>query len=211
MQRNSIYTFLPYFYDIINASIIGFSKRSICGKKELFMITMEYIKTHLEQIITTYKIPERIKGPSLLEKIIVGEAPGMVCLPPDFVSIIRSLPKFEKTGPDIYPAIINYCNEKNLEETELYKKAGITRAGFSKIRSMSKTGYNPSKATVIRLCLALELTIQQTQEMLETLGYHLSDASIKDKIISWCIEEGIYDIEIIASVLYDQTGDYYLY
>ncbi|WP_405383092.1 helix-turn-helix domain-containing protein [Phascolarctobacterium sp.] len=173
------------------------------------MTTMEYIKTHLDFISTTYKIPEYIKK-SILESIFV-DGIGSVCRPPDLGSIILRLPKFEKTEPDIYPAIINYCNEKNLKEVELYQKAGITRASFSKIRSMSKTGYKPSKATIIRLCLALELTIQQTQEMLETLGYHLSDASIKDKIISWCIEEGIYDIEIIASVLYDQTGDYYLY
>ncbi|WP_405381730.1 hypothetical protein [Phascolarctobacterium sp.] len=173
------------------------------------MTTMEYIKTHLDFISTTYKIPEYIKK-SILESIFV-DGIGMVCRPPDYLDIIRSLQKFEKTEPDIYPAIINYCTEKNLEEVELYKKAGIARASFSKIRSMSKTGYNPSKATVLRLCLALELTIQQTQGMLETLGYHLSDASIKDKIISWCIENKIYDINTIASVLNEVTGDYYIY
>ena len=55
---------------------------------------------------------------------------------------------------------------------------------FSKIRSMKDTGYNPSKSTILCLCLALELNNKETEEMLNIAGYSLSVVIIADKIVS---------------------------
>lgn len=108
-----------------------------------------------------------------------------------------------------YNKIIYYCNLKSLDEVEVYKKAGLTRSIFSKIRSMDKTGYTPSKSTVISICLALELTLPETQEMLEIVGLRLSDKLLIDKIIAWCIVHRVFKIMDIDEFIYTKTGEPY--
>lgn len=131
------------------------------------------------------------------------------------VTAIRSvktngIPIFEKTVPDIYPLIIKYSNRINIEEPELYKKAWIQRAGFSKIRSMKKTGYKPQKSTVLCLCLALKLSLSETLDMLQILGYTLSNDIMVDKIVAWCLEQNQYELEAIDEIIKENDGEYRL-
>lgn len=87
----------------------------------------------------------------------------------------------EKREPNFYDYLIKYMELKHIyNETELYKKAEVDRKVFSKIRSMRETNHRPSKATAIKLCLALELSSRQTQEMLNTIGHGMSNASLVD-------------------------------
>ena len=129
--------------------------------------------------------------------------------------VIRSIktngiPIFEKTVPDIYPLIIRYSNRINIDEPELYKKAWIQRAGFSKIRSMKKTGYKPQKSTVLCLCLALKLSLAETLDMLQILGYTLSNDIMVDKIVAWCLEQNQYELEAIDEIIKENDGEYRL-
>ena len=105
--------------------------------------------------------------------------------------------------------IIYYCHQKNIDEVDLYKKANLTRSIFSKIRSMNKTTYTPSKATVLSICLALNLSLNETQEMLNIVGYSLSDKMVTDKIISWCIVHHEYNIDDINNFIYEKTNKSY--
>lgn len=124
--------------------------------------------------------------------------------------IIKGIPRFEKTVPDIYPLIIKYSNRINIDEPELYKKAWIQRAGFSKIRSMKKTGYKPQKSTVLCLCLALNLSLSETLDMLQILGYTLSNDIMVDKIVAWCLEQNQYELEMIDDIIKENDGEYRL-
>lgn len=108
-----------------------------------------------------------------------------------------------------YDKIIYYCHQKNIDEVDLYKKANLTRSIFSKIRSMNKTTYTPSKATVLSICLALNLSLNETQEMLNIVGYSLSDKMVTDKIISWCIVHHEYNIDDINNFIYEKTNKSY--
>ena len=102
---------------------------------------------------------------------------------------------------DIYGDIVSYCIEKNIDEVTLYTKAFVSKAGFSKIRSMRVTGYRPSKSTIICLCLALNLNLKQTQELLNKAGYMLSNDIFIDKIVAYCIEANFFNIYEIESLL----------
>ena len=73
----------------------------------------------------------------------------------------------------------------------------------------TKENYVPGKITVLALCIALKLTLKQTQEMLWLVGYSLSNNIKTDKIIAWCLEHTEYDctVENINDIIYDKIGE----
>lgn len=94
--------------------------------------------------------------------------------------------------PSFAENLFRIIDEKNLKDSRVYKKADIDRRLFSKIRSDAE--YHPSKGTTIKLCLALELDIAETERLMETAGYCLSMSSTSDLIVRYCIEKGIYNL-----------------
>ncbi len=95
-------------------------------------------------------------------------------------------------------------DRRGLSDPDVYKKANIDRKHFSKIRS--NVEYTPSKRTALALAVALELSLDETKDLLSRAGLALSPAMLSDKIIEYCIETGNYDIYEINCILfkYDQ-------
>ncbi len=84
-------------------------------------------------------------------------------------------------------------------EAEVYKKASLDRRLFSKIRT--NKDYSPSKATVLALIIALELSEEEAKDLLERAGYGFSRSQKGDVIIHFFIQNRIYDFFIISEVL----------
>ncbi len=104
-----------------------------------------------------------------------------------------------KRKPSLNQLLFDYIDKKGKSDTDIYKKAGIDRRHFSKIRS--NTEYRPKKQTVVALALALELSKQESEELLNSAGYSLSDSDTFDLIIQFFLEREHYDINEVNEAL----------
>ena len=88
--------------------------------------------------------------------------------------------------------LTRYINMKGWRDSKVYNAAQIDRRLFSKI--MSDREYKPAKDTALALAIALELTLQQTSDLLDRAGYTLSHSNKRDVIIEYFIREGVHNL-----------------
>jgi hypothetical protein len=89
--------------------------------------------------------------------------------------------------------------EKGLSPAELYKRAWIDKRLYSKI--MSTGNYKPAKNTAIAFGLALRLAADEFTAFLGNAGFALSDSSIFDLVIRFCVEQEIFDLHDVNALL----------
>jgi len=105
-----------------------------------------------------------------------------------------------KHAADTFQEYLFYLIEsKGLKNTDVYKRAIITKQHFSKIKQ--NPNYHPDKGTAIRLCVGAMLNMDETKDLLARAGYALSPADKRDIIFSYFIEHGVYDMLEIDIVL----------
>ena len=85
------------------------------------------------------------------------------------------------------------------------KTCAWIRAAFYKIRQSARdpqSTYRPTKQTAQALAIALELSIDEADDLLERAGYAFSHSNKGDIIVEYFLVNKIYDIFAVNEALY---------
>lgn len=96
-------------------------------------------------------------------------------------------------------ALLGYIDAKGLSDPEVYRRAHMDKRLFNKIKNPD---YHPSKKNALALAIALELNIEEIEELIGRAGYSLTCSDKRDIIVEYCVKNGEYDILEINSILY---------
>ena len=97
--------------------------------------------------------------------------------------------------------LFKHIDASGKKDSEIYKRANLSRQHFSKIRN--NPHYKPTKQTAIALALALELDLAQTRDLIGRAGYALTNSSKFDLIIRYFIEQRNFNVVQINLALYE--------
>ncbi len=108
-------------------------------------------------------------------------------------------------GETFQQQLFRLIDERGRNDVDVYKKAGKDKKFFSKIRN--NVNYQPSKHTVFAFALSLELSLDETKDLLASAGFAFSPASKFDWAMVYVIEHKIYNLYRVDCVLYDLELD----
>ena len=94
--------------------------------------------------------------------------------------------------------LFKLIDDRHLKDSDVYNKVHMDRRLFSKIRNYN---YHPSKETIILLGIALELSENEMDELLESASYSLPKNNHYDLIIRFCFINKIFKLDDINELL----------
>lgn len=101
--------------------------------------------------------------------------------------------------------LVELIKEKGKKPSDIYKKAEIDKALFSKIKG--NKNYHPTKGTALAFAIALHLSVEETQDLIGRAGYALSNSIKQDLIVRCYIEARAYNVNDINEKLIDYGFD----
>lgn len=186
----------------LDICLVVFDKAAFAVSEKLLGSVESYIDQHyVDDRLDTRRSRKRLQtAPSaLFEAETLADAmpaPEMSATmrAPGLDDLLRNLDEpFAQT-------LLRLIDAKGKTDAAVYKRANLDRRLFSKIRCGK--GYMPGKRTVIALAVALELTLPETEDLLQRAGYALSHSQKLDVIVAYFIVNGKYDIFEINEMLF---------
>ena len=96
--------------------------------------------------------------------------------------------------------LLRMIRERGLDEVEVYKKAGIDRKLFSKMR---RRDYRPKATTLYAFIIVLNLNLDDATDLLASAGYAFSPAEKLDLVVRFFVERGAGDLDEVNGALYE--------
>ena len=176
------------------------SQSTILGGK-LFADIAEYIDDHYVDAHTDTR-RERMRRMNIFESraeaICESTMPTTPMMAPKAAGRLDDLLAHLDAG--FSETLLKLIDRSGKKDAEVYKKANVDRKLFSKIRN--NPDYKPSKSTAIAFAIALELSLDETRDLIARAGYALSASSKFDVIIEYFLRQKKYDIFEINEALF---------
>jgi len=112
--------------------------------------------------------------------------------------------KLDKPKETFSERLLRLIDESGRTDVEAYKRAGIDRKLFSKIRT--DKNYHPKIRVVYAFIFVLRLNLDDAKDLLASAGYTISPASKFDLVMEFCIIEG-FAIDTVNEVLFALNED----
>ena len=109
-------------------------------------------------------------------------------------------------GESFQARLLRFIDERELKDSDVYHGANLSKQIFSNIRCSE--GYIPTKRNVLALAISLKLNLDDTKDLLAAAGYALTNNSMTDLVVRFCIEDGIYDIYEVNELLFKYAETY---
>ena len=175
--------------------IVIFDKAAYKISEKLFSDIAEYIDDNYVDEHTDY-LRESMRMNASMPTIMADE----ICECKALLSADDLDAKLKQIDESFSQMLLRKIDEKGMTDVQVYKKANIDRKLFSKIRS--DVHYKPSKPTAIAFAISLELSLEETEDMLKKAGFALSHSNKFDIIIEYFISRGNYNIFEINEALF---------
>ena len=113
--------------------------------------------------------------------------------------------ELENIGMSFHDKLFELIGKSGMDNKDVWKRANLDRKHFSKIQCDEK--YHPKKKTVMALCIALELDLEQAKDLLARADWAFSPSSKVDLIVQKAIIDKQYDIYQLNLVLFQYTNE----
>jgi len=188
--------------------LVVFDKASFKLSEKLFQSVASYIDEHYVEdckVAAYGTVPERRRirrrEAELEERMAMAEPAPCYSVPPAPSKAMSLEDMLQQTDAGFTETLLKLIDETGKKDSEIYKKALLSKQHFSKIRN--NPNYKPSKPTAIALALALELDLDATRDLIGRAGYALTNSSKFDLIIRYFIEHGKYNLVEINFALFE--------
>ncbi len=190
--------------------LVLYDRHSLAVSRKLFTSVEEYIDDHyVAQNDESYQFDRRRRESAERRRWRLEEeaAPMLETaaapLPPAAAPIVaRSLENLmDNLGESFTTRLLRLIDERGLKDSTVYKQSNISRQHFSKIQC--NRDYNPKKKTVLAFAVGLHLSEDETIDLLKSAGYAFSDGSKRDWIVRYCLEQKIYNINQVNTLLFE--------
>lgn len=181
----------------MDITLVVFNREAYQISRKLLDGVTSYIDEHYVQEKTVQEYGRPLPYGTLFQRDREQEA----CAAMPYVAFQSLEDMLAQEDAGFSQTLLELIDKSGKKDSEIYKKANLSKQHFSKIRN--NPNYKPTKPTALALALALELDLEQTRDLIGRAGYALTNSSKFDLIIRYFIERGIYNVMEINMTLYE--------